>query len=457
MARCLSLTGSADFLYRSFFSYSGLRSMKSDLQDGTVMHCWVPKSHKASKPSLLLVHGFGANAMWQYGDLLHHLMPRYNIYVPDLLFFGESWTQRPDRSEAFQARCLMRLMELHGVRRLSLVGISYGGFVSYSMAAQFPEAVEKVVLCCSGVCLEEKDLREGFFQVADLDEVAGILMPQTPEKLRELIKFAFAKPVNGLPSCFLSDYIDVFCTEFITQKKELIRALTADRKLDKIPKIEQDKIFPLELGYRLQRHIGDNAKIEVIKNAGHALNIEKPREFAKHLKAFLIETSSTPRSISSSALSLNWSWSWSSPSSSNSNSSTTSNPYSLSYFRQKSFFWAGTSPSSSPSQIPGSDPSSSPSQILGPIQISSPTKISSPTTSPRQIPGLSQIAGPGSSPSQITSTSPGQILGPGQITGPSPSPGQILGTSQITGPSPSVGLIAGPSLSPGQIAGPGPT
>ncbi|KAG6406778.1 hypothetical protein SASPL_134389 [Salvia splendens] len=292
MARCLSLTGSADFLYKSFFSYSGLRSTKTDLQDGTVMHCWVPKSHKASKPSLLLVHGFGANAMWQYGDLLHHLMPRYNIYVPDLLFFGESWTQRPDRSEAFQARCLMRLMEAHGVRRLSLVGISYGGFVSYSMAAQFPEAVEKVVLCCSGVCLEEKDLREGFFEVADLDEVAGILMPQTPEKLRELIKFAFANPVNGVPSCFLSDYIDVFCTEFITQKKELIRALTADRKLDKIPKIEQptlilwgeqDKIFPLELGYRLQRHIGDNAKIEVIKNAGHALNIEKPREQAKEL------------------------------------------------------------------------------------------------------------------------------------------------------------------------------
>lgn len=209
MARCLSLTGSADFLYRSFFSYSGLRSVKTDLHDGTVMHCWVPKSHKVSKPNLLLVHGFGANAMWQYGELLHHLMPRYNIYVPDLLFFGESWTHRPDRSEAFQAHCLMRLMEAHGVRRVSLVGISYGGFVSYSMAAQFPDAVEKVVLCCSGVCLEEKDLKEGFFEVADLDEVSSILMPQTPDKLRELIKFAFAKPVKGVPSCFLSDYIDV--------------------------------------------------------------------------------------------------------------------------------------------------------------------------------------------------------------------------------------------------------
>ncbi|KAL7119377.1 hypothetical protein ACP275_02G059700 [Erythranthe tilingii] len=301
--RCLSLTGSADFLYRSFFSYSGLRSVKTDLNDGgTTMHCWVPKSHKESKPNLLLVHGFGANAMWQYGELLRHLMPRFNIYVPDLLFFGESSTTRPERSEAFQAQCVMRLMEAHGVEKMSLVGISYGGFVGYSMAAQFPDAVEKVVLCCTGVCLEEKDLREGLFEVADLDEVASILMPQTPEKLRELMKFAFVRPVKGVPSFFLSDYIDVFCTYHVEQKRELIQALINDRQLTKIPKIEQptliiwgeqDKIFPLELGHRLKSHIGDNAKLEVIKNAGHAVNIEKPKDFAKHLKSFLVGSNSS--------------------------------------------------------------------------------------------------------------------------------------------------------------------
>ncbi|XP_051136468.1 uncharacterized protein LOC127255116 isoform X2 [Andrographis paniculata] len=241
MARCLSFTGSADFLYRSFFSYSGLRSVKTDFRDGTVMHCWVPKTHKYIKPNLVLVHGFGANAMWQYGDLLRHLMPRFNIYVPDLLFFGESTTKRPERTEAFQAQCVMRLMVSHGVHRMSIVGISYGGFVTYSMAAQYPEAVQKVVLCCTGVCLEEKDMRDGLFEVADLDEVASILMPQTPDKLRELIQFAFARPavVKGLPAYFLSDYIQVFCMDHLKQKKELIQALINDRQCSKIPKIEQ--------------------------------------------------------------------------------------------------------------------------------------------------------------------------------------------------------------------------
>ena len=38
--------------------------------------------------------------------------------------------------------------------------------------------------------------------------------------------------------------------------------------------------------------MGENAKLELIKNAGHALNLEKPGEFAKHLKSFLIDSSS---------------------------------------------------------------------------------------------------------------------------------------------------------------------
>lgn len=31
----------------------------------------------------------------------------------------------------------------------------------------------------------------------------------------------------------------------------------------------------------------------IIKNAGHAVNLEKPKEFGKHLKAFLIDTGTT--------------------------------------------------------------------------------------------------------------------------------------------------------------------
>ncbi|GAB2225194.1 hypothetical protein Droror1_Dr00005985 [Drosera rotundifolia] len=86
---------------------------------------------------------------------------------------------RSSRTEVFQARCLMKLMNVHGVEKISLVGINYDGFVGYSMAAQFFEAVEKAMLCCTGVCLEERDMAEGLFRVTNLEEAERILLPHT--------------------------------------------------------------------------------------------------------------------------------------------------------------------------------------------------------------------------------------------------------------------------------------
>ncbi|KAI9117024.1 hypothetical protein K1719_012023 [Acacia pycnantha] len=300
MVGCCSFTASRDRCYRYSFSSSGLKSVTADLGDGTIMHCWVPETHKESKPNLLLIHGIGANAMWQWNEFLSPLIRRFNVYVPDLVFFGDSYTTRPDRSESFQARCVMSVMEAHGVRKMSVVGVSYGGFVAYSMAAQFPEKVDKVVLCCAGVALEEKDMDEGMFQVKSVDEAASILLPQTPANMKKLLQMTFAKPMNVFPSCFLNDFIDVMCTENRQERKELIYTLHKDRKLSDLPKItqptyliwgEKDLVFPMELAHRLKRHLGDKPQLLVIKNVGHALNIEKPKELCKSLKSVLIESS----------------------------------------------------------------------------------------------------------------------------------------------------------------------
>lgn len=177
------------------------------------MHCWAPKARTQTKPNLLLIHGFGVNALWQWGNFVRHVAPLFNVYVPDLVFFGGSYTTRPERGERFQAECVMRVMEANGVRRVSLVGLSYGGFVAYCMAAMERETVvvERVVVCGSGVCMEERDVKEGLFPVTDLDEAASILVPQTPNKLKELLGYAFFKPTlfTWLPSCILLDFIEV--------------------------------------------------------------------------------------------------------------------------------------------------------------------------------------------------------------------------------------------------------
>lgn len=46
--------------------------------------------------------------------------------------------------------------------------------------------------------------------------------------------------------------------------------------------------------FESDRHLGENAELVVIKNAGHAFNIEKPKEFYKHLKCFLVDSQQPP-------------------------------------------------------------------------------------------------------------------------------------------------------------------
>ncbi|KAI6699553.1 hypothetical protein NL676_013877 [Syzygium grande] len=304
MAKCFSFAESRNRCFRFSFSRAGLKSTTTDLGDGTVMHCWVPKTYKPSKPNLLLLHGVGANAMWQWNEFIAPFIARFNVYVPDLLFFGDSYTSRPERTEQFQAQCVAGVLEAQGVRKTNVVGISYGGFVAYSLAVQFREMVEKLVLCCAGVCMEEKDMEDGMFPVKSVDEAVSFLFPQTPEKVKELLKVVFYKPVVKVPSCFMQDFIDVMCTEYLQERTELVSALHKDRKMSNLPKINQptliiwgeyDKVFPLELGHRLKRHLDENAQLVVIKDCGHAMNAEKPKEMYKHIKSFLVDPQLSPK------------------------------------------------------------------------------------------------------------------------------------------------------------------
>jgi len=103
----------------------------------------------------------------------------------------------------------MKAMDAYGVRTMTVAGLSYGGFVAYSLAAQFKERVDRVVLICAGVALEEKDSEDGMFKVKSPEEAAAVLFPQSPSMLRRLLQLSFYKPPIWIPSCFAMDYIHV--------------------------------------------------------------------------------------------------------------------------------------------------------------------------------------------------------------------------------------------------------
>lgn len=210
----LSFAAARDRCFSRRFLRAGLRPLAIPLPTGvdddagTTVHVWVPAN--PPRNPLLLLHGFGASATWQWAPYLRPLIAAgYDPIVPDLLFFGDSCTLAADRSEVFQATAVKAAMDAIGVRRFDVVGVSYGGFVAYRMAAMYPEAVDRAVMVCAGVCLEETDLAAGLFPVAGVAEAAELLVPSRPADVRRLVHLTFVRPPPIMPSCFLRDYINV--------------------------------------------------------------------------------------------------------------------------------------------------------------------------------------------------------------------------------------------------------
>lgn len=208
------------------YVFHGLSPCTVDLDDQTTMHYWTPTHRQFNKPSLVIIHGYGSTSKWQFYRQVGQLSQTFNLYLPGLLFFGDSYTNRADRTEVFQARCVCEGLKRLGVERFSMYAISYGGWVGYRMAEMYPEMVEKVVIVSSGVGLTEEQKEEHLAKVGM--DVRDLLCPEKPEHLRSLVNLTMHKSSMGkwLPDFFLNEYIRVrfFLIFFLGTSEYYIRA-----------------------------------------------------------------------------------------------------------------------------------------------------------------------------------------------------------------------------------------
>ena len=59
--------------------------------DGTTMHCWVPKGRPAGhveKPALVMLHGFGSTAVWQWYKQIRSLQPSFDVLFRTFFSLG---------------------------------------------------------------------------------------------------------------------------------------------------------------------------------------------------------------------------------------------------------------------------------------------------------------------------------------------------------------------------------
>ncbi|KAG8657248.1 hypothetical protein MANES_03G054200v8 [Manihot esculenta] len=285
-------------LYASYlrlcFTNAGLSRQALDIDNETTLHFWSPHQTSTHKPSLVFIHGFGPVSLWQWRRQVQFFSPHFNLYVPDLVFFGESTTKSSERSEIFQAKSVASLLEKLGVEKYSVVGTSYGGFVAYHMARMWPERVEKVVIASSGANMRRSD-NEQLMRKSKFENLGDLMLPRDSSQLRALIGLAVFRQgrVHMIPDFFLNDFISKLYTENRREKLELLKGLTLGQDETDVLLIwgEHDKIFPLDMAIQLKELIGKNVKLESIKEASHVPQIERPKKFNYTVYDFLCGSS----------------------------------------------------------------------------------------------------------------------------------------------------------------------
>ncbi|CAL9189962.1 unnamed protein product [Musa hybrid cultivar] len=295
--RLLSLVTLHEFFLHLTFLFCGLRPVTLHLDEACV-HLWAPAPtrRRLNRHALVLVHGFGGNSKWQWNHQIGALSRSFDLYIPDLVFFGSSRSAGSDRSVGFQASCIAEAMRSLGVARYSVVGISYGGFVAFRMAeGPAAGAVQRVAILASGVCATPLQLRD--LTTKEGRDVCELLLPQKAEDLMTLIRRSMYRHPQWIPAFWLEDFIEVIYEKERKERTELLkRLLEKGIDLDPIPVLDQDTlilwgdkddIFPLSFAHQLHRHLGEKSRLEVLTDAGHALQLEKPDEVNYLIEQFI--------------------------------------------------------------------------------------------------------------------------------------------------------------------------
>ncbi|MCB9661548.1 MAG: alpha/beta hydrolase [Sandaracinaceae bacterium] len=258
------------------------------------LHVWVGPP---GKPALLLLHGFGSDAAWQWHPQVVALSRHFRLFVPDLLYFGKSLGHGDDFSLECQVRACLQLLDRYGVERAHAVGISFGGLVACEMASSHPERVERVVLSNSSgpeyLHVDHQATLE-HFGVSDMNQ---LLLPERPEDIRRLLAVAWHKP-PPVPGFALEEAYQSMFTTHREAQAETMRQLVGriespeweGRVIDKDTLLlwgEHDRVFTVPVAKRLRARVGSRARLHVIANAAHSPNQERGAEYNRVLLRFL--------------------------------------------------------------------------------------------------------------------------------------------------------------------------
>jgi pimeloyl-ACP methyl ester carboxylesterase len=230
-----------------------------------------------SGPPLVLIHGLCGSTRWWRRNL-SALAASHRVYVVDLAGFGGSHASRFVLEDA--AATLRGFLAGAGVPRADVIGHSMGGLVAAELAADYPEAVDRLVLVdAAGLPLARSFAEQAFGVLRAAPRIPLGLYPVLVDDTRRAGLVSTLRLAHRLAGADLS------------RKLGSIAAPTL------VVWGEDDTIVPLRVGVALAQAI-PHARIEVLPHAGHVPMWETPDTWNRLVLSFLSSRTAVRRARS---------------------------------------------------------------------------------------------------------------------------------------------------------------
>jgi len=249
---------------------------------------------------LVMIMGLGANAGWWGSGVIQALSRDFRVIVFDNRDAGRTRGPAHPYSIRDMAEDTVGLMDALGLEKACILGLSMGGMIAQELALGHPERVERLVLGCT-----TPGLKRG------VPPAPGVMRLLAVESRGHSLRHALALAGATVAISWLLTHLHLvprlwrMTLLHPTSPEGYLRQLQAISEFDvsdRLPTLRVptlvlhgtlDVLLPPENG-RLLAELIPGARLVLFKGAAHGLNLERPRQFIREVREFLLGSGSQP-------------------------------------------------------------------------------------------------------------------------------------------------------------------
>jgi len=236
-------------------------------------------------PAILILHGWGGSSD-SWVEVQQILAEKgYKVLAPDFSGFGKSVTPPEPWGIKEYVEVVLKFAEKLGLDKFILLGHSFGGRIAIRFTHEYPEKVEKLILCDSAGIKPKTGLKTLIiFWMARIGN--AIFSPKHLIRIRDTARNLFYVFLRN------KDYVKANGT-----MKETIKNVLKEDLLPEISQIRTktlivwggaDRMVPLKYAHIFKEKI-KGSRLEVFPKIGHSPHLEEPEKLAVKILSFIQE------------------------------------------------------------------------------------------------------------------------------------------------------------------------